>query len=273
MRTGESTRTRDADRTAHGHRSGIFLSYRKDDTRAWALNLRDHLVRRFGERQVFFDVDSIDAGSWRAEIDRALDASRVLLVLIGPRWATAADPEGHRRLFLPDDVHRMEIALALERRDVTVLPVLVDGARLPLRADLPDDLQGLLDCQVQEIGDARDRRAAEVGRLTRTIEGLTGQRDLRRRALAAVVAIVAIGAVNATTTTTSPLFASAILMTAGSVAAFSWQVYRRMARAGMKGALVALVALLFSAAIVAGSLIRLVALEARTAAVSSHRDS
>ena len=42
--------------------SGIFISYRKDDTGAWAINLRDHLVRQFGERQVFFDVDSIGPG-------------------------------------------------------------------------------------------------------------------------------------------------------------------------------------------------------------------
>ena len=63
-----------------------------------------------------------------------LNGCAVVLVLIGPRWTAATDADGRKRLFLPDDVHRLEVVSALERSGVTVIPVLVDGARLPTAA-------------------------------------------------------------------------------------------------------------------------------------------
>src|SRR4029453_16423395 len=101
------------DAVEYGSVAGVFISYRRDDTRPWAIALRDQLAQAFGERRVFFDVDSMNAGNWRAQIDQALERSAVVLVVIGPRWTTAADAEGHQRLLLPDDVHRMEVASAL----------------------------------------------------------------------------------------------------------------------------------------------------------------
>ena len=237
---------------------GIFISYRKEDTRAWAIHLREHLEREFGRHQIFFDVDSIDVGQWRAQIDRALDQCRVMLVLIGPRWATAADATGHNRLSLPDDVHRVEIATALRRQDVTVIPLLVDGARLPLASDLPDDIRGLLQRQAREIGDAHERRVVELQQLNRTIEELTGRRRLRVRAAFALAAIIGAGLVNAFIATESTGSALTFLTIAAVLAVLAWQTYRPMARAQMKGAWVALLAVILSFAMVAGSVIRLV---------------
>ena len=53
-----------------------------------------------------------------------------MLVLIGQSWLTAVEEDGSRRLDNPRDwvVQEIEAALA---RDVTVIPVLVDGARMP----------------------------------------------------------------------------------------------------------------------------------------------
>jgi hypothetical protein len=237
---------------------GIFISYRKEDTRAWAIHLRDHLEREFGHRQIFFDVDSIDVGQWRAQIDRALDQCRVMVVLIGPRWATATDATGRNRLALPDDVHRVEIATALCRRDVTVIPLLVEGARLPLASDLPDDIRGLLERQAREIGDAHERRVVELRQLSRTIGELTGRRRLRVRAAFALAAIIGAGLVNAFIATQSTGSALTFLTIAAVLAVLAWQTYRPMARDHMKGAWVALLAVIFSFAMVAGSVIRLV---------------
>jgi hypothetical protein len=36
-----------------------FISYRRDDNPAWARSLYDRLTQRFGENQVFRDVDGI----------------------------------------------------------------------------------------------------------------------------------------------------------------------------------------------------------------------
>jgi hypothetical protein len=64
----------------------------------------------------------------------------VLLALIGKNWLHAADKDGRRRLDSPEDFVRLEIAAAL-RRDITVIPVLVQGAAMPGKEELPPDLQ------------------------------------------------------------------------------------------------------------------------------------
>ena len=99
---------------------GVFISYRQDDAKPYALLLRQDLVEAFGEENVFLDKDTLHAGSWREQIQAALDRSGVALIVIGRRWLTSADSRGQRRLDLPDDVHRHEIAVALSRKDVTV---------------------------------------------------------------------------------------------------------------------------------------------------------
>ena len=111
--------------------TAIFISYRQDDSKAWAIALRDDLARAFGDAQVFLDKDTLKAGRWRAQIDQALRESRVVLVLIGPRWLVSGDAQGQPRLQRPDDVHRQEVAQSLARPTVTVIPVLVDEAPMP----------------------------------------------------------------------------------------------------------------------------------------------
>ncbi|MGH4025742.1 MAG: YncE family protein [Pseudonocardiaceae bacterium] len=67
---------------------------------------------------------------------------RILIALIGPTWATATGRRRRRRLDDLDDLVVLEIRAALER-GVPVIPVLVDGATMPDRGDLPEALQGL----------------------------------------------------------------------------------------------------------------------------------
>ena len=65
-----------------------------------------------------------------------------MLVVIGPNWLTAEDEAGQRRLDQPDDFVAIEIAAALAR-DIHVIPVLVEGARMPKESELPDSLKRL----------------------------------------------------------------------------------------------------------------------------------
>ena len=90
------------------------------------------------------DVDSIELGvDFVEELERALGKCAVLIAIIGSRWPTAADPFGHRRLDDPDDFVRLEIERALAR-GIRVIPVLVDGAPMPRRQDLPESLAPLV---------------------------------------------------------------------------------------------------------------------------------
>jgi len=122
---------------------GIFVSYRRQESSHLAGRLYDRLADHFGEGQVFIDVDTIEPGvDFAEEIFRAVPACQVLLAIIGPNWLTATDERGRRRLDDPTDIVRLEIEAALAR-NVRVIPILVEGAVMPGRDDLPESLAGL----------------------------------------------------------------------------------------------------------------------------------
>jgi hypothetical protein len=76
---------------------GIFISYRREDSSAYAGRLYDHLVDRFGKNCVFMDVDSIEPGVDFIEVLRdTVGSCDVLIAVIGKHWLMAADAEGRR---------------------------------------------------------------------------------------------------------------------------------------------------------------------------------
>lgn len=152
----------------------IFISYRDDDAKPWAITLRDNLAEAFGEEHLFLDKDTLHAGPWRDQIEAALARCAVMLVVIGRHWLTASDAQGRRRLDLPDDVHRQEIIAALTRPGVTVIPVRVDEAALPDAASLPEPLRPLLEQQARPLADSAARRAVDLKLLIEDIERATG---------------------------------------------------------------------------------------------------
>jgi WD40 repeat protein len=122
---------------------GIFVSYRRHESSDFAGRLYDRLAEHFGKDQVFIDVDAIGPGVDFAEaISHAVAACQVLLAVISPNWLTVTDERGSLRLDDPDDIVRLEVEAALAR-DVRVIPILVEGAVMPGRKDLPKSLRGL----------------------------------------------------------------------------------------------------------------------------------
>jgi hypothetical protein len=121
----------------------IFISYRRDDAEGQAGRLFDDLTKHFGENAVFMDVAGIAAGrDFRRVIEEHVASCGVLLAMIGKNWLDAKDESGRRRLDDPADFVRLETASAL-RRDIPVIPVLVQGARMPRKDQLPEDLAEL----------------------------------------------------------------------------------------------------------------------------------
>jgi hypothetical protein len=148
----------------------IYISYRRTDTAAYAGRLFDHLSRHFGRGFVFMDIQGgIPPGQDFAQaINAALDTCDVALVLIGKHWATSTGPNDNLRLDDPNDWVRVETAAAL-RRNILVIPVLVEGARLPDDpASLPEELRPLFRRHVCELTDSR--WSFDVGELVKTIE-------------------------------------------------------------------------------------------------------
>lgn len=133
----------------------IFISYRRDDSAGHAGRLYDRLRARYGSERVFMDVTGIEAGTDFVEaIDGAVGGCDVLIAVIGPGWLDCRDSAGRQRLADPHDFVRIEVASAL-RRQVRVVPVLVEKAVMPSTASLPDDLRPLARRQAVELRDSR----------------------------------------------------------------------------------------------------------------------
>jgi uncharacterized RDD family membrane protein YckC len=155
----------------------IFISYRREETAYPAGWLYDRLVGRFGGGQVFKDVDSIDLGDDFVEkITIAVGSCHVLLTLIGDQWLTMTDEDGRRRLDDPDDFVRVEIEAALAR-NVRVIPILVDGARMPRGDELPDSLAKLARRQALELSPSRFD--FDTSRLLRVLERTLAEMQVR----------------------------------------------------------------------------------------------
>src|SRR6266436_9089243 len=147
---------------AHGKMSGqIFISYRREESSAWAGRLSDRLSNHFPSNQIFMDVDSVDLGEdFVKTIEDTVGSCDVLIAVIGKGWLTLCDQEGQRRLDNPDDFVRIEIATAL-KRDIRVIPVLVDGASIPRSRDLPDDVKALVRRNALQLSHDRFRTDSE----------------------------------------------------------------------------------------------------------------
>lgn len=152
--------------------AGIFISYRRDDSRHAAGRLADDLAAAFGAQSIFRDVESIAPGmDFEEALDQALARCAVMLVVIGPRWATITDAEGRRRLDQPGDWIRTEVARALERQ-VRLIPVMLEDTPLPAAEALPAELRGLLRRQTLPLSDGRWR--GDLHKLIETLERIPG---------------------------------------------------------------------------------------------------
>jgi hypothetical protein len=151
----------------------IFISYRRDDSRGYAGRLQGDLSRRYSDEHVFRDVEIPPGADFGEYITGLVDKCNVVLAIIGPGWLDARDREGERRIDKPDDWVRLEIERALARDGVEVIPVLVDGARLPPREELPESLLALRRRNAFELSDRRwDYDVAQLGQhLDRVLRG------------------------------------------------------------------------------------------------------
>ena len=148
--------------------SGIFISYRRDDSAAYAGRLGDRLAAEFGADRVFMDVDDIPPGAdFSAHISAKIGGCAALLAVIGKQWLTARNADDRLRLSDPDDLVSREISLAL-KRGLLVIPVLVEGASMPKAAELRGDLKPLAQRNALTISDREFHK--DVAKLIKVLE-------------------------------------------------------------------------------------------------------
>jgi len=121
----------------------LFLSYRRSDSQIITGRISDRLFARYGQENVFRDVDSIPLGvDFRSHIRESIKQCQVLLVIIGTDWMEVTNSQGIRRIDNPIDPVRVEIELALEN-DIPIIPVLVKGANMPSSEALPESIASI----------------------------------------------------------------------------------------------------------------------------------
>jgi hypothetical protein len=149
----------------------IFVNYRRDDAAGDARGVRDGLAAKFGESNVFMDVDNLRAGQrFDLELAKALDACDVFVAIVGPRWL---DLLRQRDIDREYDYVREEIAAAL-LRGINIIPVRVghegNMPRLPQPNELPEDLQAFVLHQKHDVVHERFRR--DIADLIQAVEVL-----------------------------------------------------------------------------------------------------
>ena len=139
-------------------RPSIFINYRRDLSVKEARLLYLMLDTQF-PGQVFQDEESIKSGDdWDLTIKENINHAKVMLTLIPEEWLYFPTPKGYIEKHPekleelsqlhhdPDCPVKSEIASALKRgkANITIIPVLLNGANLPPRAYLPESIQDLL---------------------------------------------------------------------------------------------------------------------------------
>lgn len=106
--------------------ANIFISYRRSDSASIVGRICDRLNTYYGSDNVFFDIDDLPYGvDFRRHVDETLSKSDVVVAVIGRHWRGA----GSERTIAAG---------------VPLVPVLLDGARMPAASQVPESLKPLV---------------------------------------------------------------------------------------------------------------------------------
>lgn len=138
----------------------VYISYRRGD-RDYVGPLYDELSRQLGPGRVVMDVDLAIGVDLVAQVDQAIEAAAVVLVVIGPYWLDARDPD------VDGDLVASEMTAAF-RADKRVVPVLVGGVSVRQLHQLEGPYKPLARRNAIELSEAQ--WGYDVRRLAAAIE-------------------------------------------------------------------------------------------------------
>jgi hypothetical protein len=134
--------------------------------------IRDNLAAYYGNDSIFIDVDNIPIGTdFREHIRKAFGDQDMLIAVVGQKWL-GQRKGGRTRIQEETDPVRVEIEMALQN-SMPLVPVLVNGARMPKPEELPDSLKDFSFRNAAEIDSGRDFRQ-HMDRLIRSIDQILG---------------------------------------------------------------------------------------------------
>jgi uncharacterized protein (TIGR02594 family) len=171
----------------------LSISYRRSDSEAITGRIFDRLIKHYGRKSVFRDVDNVPVGvDFRSHIQDVLQKSDILLAVVGPNWR-GARPEGHSRIDEDNDQVRIEVETAL-KKGIPVIPVLVGRSEVPAPADLPESLKPFSYRNAVRVDTGRDFDH-HVDRLIRETDSILKAKGAGRTpyAWAAIGAVLLLG--------------------------------------------------------------------------------
>ena len=155
QRTELQARIGTNDQVENDRATTVFICYRREDSADAAGRLHDRLVDAYGRDRVFMDIDSIPAGiDFVEHVSEQIARCSAVLVVIGKQWLKAKDKGRRRRLDNENDFVRAEVAAALEQK-IRVIPVLVQDAKMPTAADLPESISAFARRNAMELNASR----------------------------------------------------------------------------------------------------------------------
>lgn len=148
----------------------VFISYRRADSEWSSGRIFDRLEQALGLGKIFLDVSGIEPGEdFHHVLEQQVAQCSVCLAIIGPQWAALLrDRRGHENDFV-----RIELSIVL-RRNIRLIPILIDGASMPHESELPDDLKPL--ARRNAIVIRADRFRADVDQLAEFLVSRIGSR-------------------------------------------------------------------------------------------------
>jgi len=169
----------------------IFLCYRREDTGEIAGRMHEHLIKAFGESAILRDVDRISDRTVSRLVlaNDVVSHSDVMIIVIGRGWL-GVKGKG-RSIDNPKDPIRIQIEAALKRPEMSIIPVLVNGASMPTATDLPPSVQPILANEPLIVAD--NALDAHMKRLISRIKAGVGDGTAQRRIRALIALGVLIG--------------------------------------------------------------------------------
>lgn len=156
---------------------GVFINYRRHPDRdGFAVALHERLSSRFTSGNVFLDVTSINPGErYPNRLRRHLDRADVVIAVVHSEWV--------QDLRAGADWVRWEIEHAFAEGK-TIIPLLLDGARMPTARELPRSIREF--AHLQAVG---DDLTVLLDRIGDPLQRSTAVRQTPRRPWAGALAI------------------------------------------------------------------------------------
>jgi hypothetical protein len=153
----------------------IFVNYRHSVAQGQAAPIIAWLDHHF-DADVFADIRIEPGERFLDKIESELASVEAFVAIIGHGWLDTKDETGKSRLDDPEDVLRVEIATAL-RRDIVIVPVLVQDAAMPGKDQLPEDLRALAEFHALRITFEAEQFLRGMERLTKRLESILKQAE------------------------------------------------------------------------------------------------